>query len=638
MSERIAELEARLESGMDTREKIDTMNDLALELRFRDLDRAITLSQTASELSEQGFVKDQPYRAGKAKSLHNLGIFQTQLGIYDQALSLLDKSLLLYELTNQKKEIAGVLNSCGRVYFYLSDYPNALDHHLRALNIAKDINAKDVEAICLNNLGLLYTHLGEYEKALTNLHQSLDLAEKLGDIHEQADAFANCCACYFQLGEYMNSLKFGKKSLDLYQTIGARKGEAEVLNTLGLVYQAQGNYDEALNNVLLSMQINAEIGDRFGVTRVLRNASYIYMLQGLSEPAITSLKRALSIAEEIRSKREQVYCHQALADIYKKNGMFNYALVHVEQYHTLKESLFNEEADKRLKRQEVIRQPENAHKDVEDFQLKNVALQQEVSERRQTEQAYRIANEQLRNEIAERERLISDLNAFSHMVAHDLKNPLTGLIGYASLLSSRLGDAADIQALRYLEIINQTSFRMNRIIEDLLLLANVREKIVEMTPMDMSAIVEEAIARLEYLISQNEAEIIKPSTWPTANGYGPWVEELWANYISNGIKYGGIPPRITLGADVLPKGIVRFWVLDNGDGISEDDQKKLFSPFTRLEEERAEGHGLGLSIVKRIIEKLGGTAGVESKGLPGEGSKFFFTLPISMNEAKGAKA
>ncbi len=73
-------------------------------------------------------------------------------------------------------------------------------------------------------------------------------------------------------------------------------------------------------------------------------------------------------------------------------------------------------------------------------------------------------------------------------------------------------------------------------------------------------------------------------------------------------------------------GMVRFWVRDNGPGLTPEDQTRLFVPFTRLDQIRVEGHGLGLSIVRRIVEKLGGQVGVESEGLPGRGSVFSFTL------------
>jgi signal transduction histidine kinase len=128
------------------------------------------------------------------------------------------------------------------------------------------------------------------------------------------------------------------------------------------------------------------------------------------------------------------------------------------------------------------------------------------------------------------------------------------------------------------------------------------------------------------LIDEHQAEIILPESWPQAVGYSPWIEEVWANYLSNGIKYGGEPPRLELGATKQADGFVRFWVHDQGPGISVEDQTRLFTPFTQLEQVRATGHGLGLSIVRRIVEKLGGEVGMESE--VGKGSTFHFTLPV----------
>jgi signal transduction histidine kinase len=119
------------------------------------------------------------------------------------------------------------------------------------------------------------------------------------------------------------------------------------------------------------------------------------------------------------------------------------------------------------------------------------------------------------------------------------------------------------------------------------------------------------------------------------------VEEVWVNYLSNAIKYGGQPPRVELGSSLQDPplagggptaqsapsetGWVRFWVRDNGLGLTPDEQGRLFTLFTRLEQTRVKGHGLGLSIVRRIVDKLGGEVGVESE--IGEGSTFWFTLP-----------
>jgi signal transduction histidine kinase len=132
--------------------------------------------------------------------------------------------------------------------------------------------------------------------------------------------------------------------------------------------------------------------------------------------------------------------------------------------------------------------------------------------------------------------------------------------------------------------------------------------------------------RLSHVIEEHQAEISVPPEWPVATGYGPWVEEVWVNYLSNGIKYGGEPPHLSLGATNQPDGTVRFWIKDNGPGIAPEDQARLFIPFSQLNQTRANGHGLGLSIVRRIVERLNGEVGVASH--VGEGSVFAFSLPI----------
>ncbi len=230
--------------------------------------------------------------------------------------------------------------------------------------------------------------------------------------------------------------------------------------------------------------------------------------------------------------------------------------------------------------------------------------------------------------IREQEQLIGELDAFAHTVAHDLKNPLTIISIYAQLLTTKNSRINEEKRQQLLQMIEQSASRMNGIIESLLLLASVRKMDeVAIEPLSMADILTEVQARQHLLIQEHEVEIRLPDTWPHAFGYAPWVEEIWVNYVNNGIKYGGRPCRIELGADIQPEGMVRFWVKDNGKGLTSEEQAKLFTPFTQLGQVNVEGHGLGLSIVRRIVEKLGGMVGVEST--PGQGSLFFFTLPQS---------
>jgi PAS domain S-box-containing protein len=224
----------------------------------------------------------------------------------------------------------------------------------------------------------------------------------------------------------------------------------------------------------------------------------------------------------------------------------------------------------------------------------------------------------------------TELDAFAHTVAHDLKSSLGIITGFARLLVHRYETMSPEDITEALDSIFRTGEKLNRIIEELMLLTGVRKQEVIPEPLDMSSIVREAINRLQMLILEQQAQITlrDEAAWPAALGYAPWIEEVWANYISNAIKYGGQPPRVELGATMQTDSKVRFWVRDDGPGLNAEAQTKLFTPFTQLSQVRANGHGLGLSIVRRIVEKLGGQVGMESE--IGQGSTFFFILPAQV--------
>ena len=249
----------------------------------------------------------------------------------------------------------------------------------------------------------------------------------------------------------------------------------------------------------------------------------------------------------------------------------------------------------------------------------------DITQRKKAEEALRQSNIALQSRNEE-------LDTFAHSVAHDLKNPLSTVIGYASLLRNSYTAMAEQDVRKSIQVIERIGLKMNHIVEELMLLAGLRRVQVEMEPVDMDNIVAEAQERLAHMIDEYQADIICPEDWPVALGYAPWIEEVWANYLSNAIKYGGQPPRVQLGASVRPDSRVCFWVRDNGSGLTPAAQARLFTAFERLDKVRVTGHGLGLSIVRRIVEKMEGQVEVESEGVPGKGSTFSFTLPAARQE------
>lgn len=235
--------------------------------------------------------------------------------------------------------------------------------------------------------------------------------------------------------------------------------------------------------------------------------------------------------------------------------------------------------------------------------------------------------EALRRYSIDLEARNADLDAFAHTVAHDLKNPVAAITGCAQLLMLYQATMSPGEVSEFITDIFHAGHKMNNIIQELMLFSQVRSREVACSALDMLAIVTDARARLTQMSEEyaGEVSLRQEDLWPPALGYAPWLEEVWVNYISNGLKYGGRPPHIEIGADLVQDGQVRYWVRDNGPGIALEEQAQLFVEFSRLEQVRAKGHGLGLSIVKRIVTKLNGQVGVESQ--PGNGSCFYFTLP-----------
>ena len=241
-----------------------------------------------------------------------------------------------------------------------------------------------------------------------------------------------------------------------------------------------------------------------------------------------------------------------------------------------------------------------------------VALITDISWRKATERALQERTEAL--------------DAFAHTVAHELNSTLGVVVGASELVRDAHQELAPDRLHECLEMIARNARKMSDIVNELLLLATLRTEEVRVTPLDTGRIVQEVLRRLSYDIQERGAKIVVAERFPVAQGYVPWVEEIWYNYISNALKYGGSPPHVELGGSEQDNGSVRFWVRDNGAGLTVEQQTQLFSPAVRLDPRAIAGHGLGLSIVRRIVQKLNGQVGVESQ--IGQGSVFSFTLPL----------
>ena len=230
---------------------------------------------------------------------------------------------------------------------------------------------------------------------------------------------------------------------------------------------------------------------------------------------------------------------------------------------------------------------------------------------------------QLSEHVAALQSKNKELEDYASTVAHDLKDLLAVMILTANLII-KMPDITRDELKEYLEQIRSSAYQMNTIITTLLLFAKVSKSEAPVEQVDMAQVVANVLKRLSAMIKESQAQIDLPECWPAASGYAPWLEEVWTNYLSNALKHGGQPPRVELGASSQTDGMVRFWIRDHGPGIPINAQARLFLPFSQTDLVCNPSHGLGLSIVHRIVEKLGGQVGFESEA--GKGSLFFFTL------------
>ena len=233
------------------------------------------------------------------------------------------------------------------------------------------------------------------------------------------------------------------------------------------------------------------------------------------------------------------------------------------------------------------------------------------------------------HDISEVERVEKTRRDFIANVSHELRTPLTSIRGYAETLLESEG-ALNGNTREFLEVIRRNAERMGRLTEDLLVLARVEsgEEKLDMRPQAAGHLLVEAASSLQESARTAGVELkVEPvPDWSVmADGYA--VHQVFANLISNALRYASNGKKIVIGAQEKPEGI-EFFVRDFGPGIASEHLPRIFERFYRVDKARSResgGTGLGLAIVKHIVLNHGGSVRVESS--VGRGSTFFFVLP-----------
>jgi signal transduction histidine kinase len=259
----------------------------------------------------------------------------------------------------------------------------------------------------------------------------------------------------------------------------------------------------------------------------------------------------------------------------------------------------------------------------------NLRLEAELRQERERAEELRAAQRSAETRLSEcdeeRRRATDNLEQYAYIVSHDLQEPLRMVVGFTQLVQKRYGEQLDDEGREFIDLTVQSASRMSTMLSELLALSRVGREPIPDQRVDLRAALDRAVVPLEPDLEAAHAQLTV-ETLPAVPGSEMLLSQLFGHLLSNAVKFRSQQPlRVRVYAEQGSRGW-RICVQDNGIGMDPKFAERIFQPFQRLHTvSEYPGTGMGLAIVRRIVERHGGVVGVESA--PGEGALFWFTLP-----------
>jgi tetratricopeptide (TPR) repeat protein len=292
-------------------------------------------------------------KAVKGKTLCNIGVvFYTQSD-YPKALGYYLKGLKTAEEIGDKQQVGSAYNNIGSIYNSQSNYPSALEYYLKSLKIAEEVGDKKQVGTISGNIAGLYLNQTNYTKALEYFYKDLKIAEELGDKKSVGITYGNIGAVHSTMGNSVKALDYYLKSLKIAEEFDDKRMLGGTLYNIGDVYNDQGDHKKALEYYLLSLKIGEETGDKRQIGITLGNIGSLKAEIGQYKEAEDCLKKAIILLNEIGDLSYEKEHEKVLSDLYDKTNRPALALEHYKKYIALRDTIFNEENNKKMMRSEM---------------------------------------------------------------------------------------------------------------------------------------------------------------------------------------------------------------------------------------------------------------------------------------------
>lgn len=644
----------------------DALNDIGtIFLNTSQFDSAKIYFQKGYELAakvDNDFVQ--------ANSLGNLANIQNYQGEYDDALVSYEACLHKMEAIGNTRGMSICNGNMGVIYERQGIYLEALKHYQEAQRIDEERKDSLGLAYGLNNIGVVFRNISQFERAREAFEKALGLAQMAQDKRILSYTVGNLAVNHRLKGNLDQALEFQQTHLSLAKEISEGVEEAAALSEIGLIYKEKGDLEKAKNFLQESKSICELTKDFNLLAQIQVQLAEIAFSKGDIVLAEKRAQEALSIETMKDNIRIQNGIADILTKIYEEKGQIKSALKWQKILRTTGDSLINAEKVKELagldyqyqferekianetekqklaeenkaKEEELVRQRRNS------FLLLifliifivlltiTIRLNSNIGKKNQQleELSSKLvqSNQNLNKQNTEQKRAIDMLEVFAESAAHDLKAPLRIAGSYSSLLRKKHKNVWSEQEEGFWEVIMKNIKTLSKQIDDLLSISKIGQNLPEATAVEIEPVIDAVKEVYIEQIQAKNAQILVSSYLPMINGHESLVHRLFQNLISNSLKFSDPErlPVIEINGTPTEKGWFAYEIKDNGLGIAEKDQVKIFALFNRVRKDNGynvEGTGIGLATCRKIVKHYGGKIWVESK--EGEGTSMFFELPI----------
>ncbi len=550
------------------------------------------LASEGLELSKE--IGDNHYTA---KCLNQLSLYHMIIGDFELSINIAEEAIEYFEEVNDDRGIADAKYNIAGGLYKTDNYNLGLTYLIDCLTTYKKYEDWHNLARVQKSMGTIYEYFGDEKSAIQSYQGAIESGEKANDPNLLSNAYNPLSGIYLNHGRIKDAMALIEKSIELKRQTNDVRGLAFALYGRGKVYTKTGEYDLAEKDFLDSIDIHVEMGEKLGQAMSYHKLGALYIQMEKLDQAREILVKALQYSNKNKIIIIKFKANLLLHDVAKLEGDYELALKYMTQYVQEKESVINDKTAKVIESYEVITKMKSLEREAET----------------QKEKA----------DIIERKNI--ELDSFFYRISHDLKGPITAMMSLGYLAKE---DVKDETALKYLTEYSNQAKRVNDILDELMKLTKLVYGSEAKKEIDFEQLIYDCISSYQHL---NNFEKIDFSVDIQENIFfeAEWalVNAIIQNLVENGIKYArqdDVKPKIEIIIRSDEESII-ITVVDNGIGMSEEEQSKIFRMFFRANR-TIEGTGLGLHILNRAVEKLNGK--VELKSQIGKGSEFTVALPL----------